>query len=367
MNVIEMFELEDDKKKVMGDWKIMQNVNETEHIENLLAGTSFQTIKEDIKQYILNNHNYTNEKHNFEMERVNSNNKYDLSCNEYNVYYNVKHLCNENVIIENRKIFIINALIENCNHMPLLSFTFLRNMDKGMIEIPFVYENDKSKLKGRVESFFSIDCEEDGFIEIEDTLFYLCHHVIKKTNIREIKKNTKWIYIYASECMNEEKVMNCAFSEKIELLKKNDEVKNIFQLINDKNDVYPMGKILYNVTEYSDFVTYYNLLIEKKESILLKIVSEKMNIPIISMIKSCICFMNYENALHCVEINNKYKIFRCHVMIMDEFLFEINKENDLNKIIIEMQLGHQCIAKKDMNYVIFDMIDKRNVITDRIE
>ena len=38
-------------------------------------------------------------------------------------------------------------------------------------------------IGGRV---FNIKCEEDGFILIEDTIFYICYHNEFKTNINKI-------------------------------------------------------------------------------------------------------------------------------------------------------------------------------------
>ena len=63
--------------------------------------------------------------------------------------------------------------------------------------------------------------------------------------------------------------MNYDLSDKFRLLKSKKEYENVFELFDEKNNVYPSGDIVYNVTKkYADFVTYYNLLMEQNSEIL---------------------------------------------------------------------------------------------------
>lgn len=384
MDVLKIFEFEKKKDEIMKNWDLLNQNDNTQHIENQVAGKIEKMNTQNMKEIIHHNVDHINGNHNFDMKRIKTNlesksksnsqnvshSESELECHYFNkdVYYNVKHLCEKSISIKDKKIYIINVLIETCKNDPLLSFSFLRNLETNVIEIPFIYENNVSKIKNRVEEFFNITCEEDGFILIEDTIYYICHRITSKRNINRITNDTRWVKIHACECKNHNRIMNCELSNEFKLLINKKEYENVFELFDEKNNVYPSGDIVYNVTEYGDFVTYYNLLMEQKNSTIIKHLSKKMNNSIIEMMRSVICLMNYEIAFECKKTldDKKFKIFRCHLMIKEPFI-EIDETNDINDIITELQNENQCIVKKDMNYVIFDMIDNRIEITDRIE
>ena len=87
---------------------------------------------------------HINGNHNFAMKRIKMNpelnqsnsqisseTKLDSECIFHkNVYYNVKHLCEKSISIKDKKIYIINALIETCRNGPLLSFSFFEIRNK---------------------------------------------------------------------------------------------------------------------------------------------------------------------------------------------------------------------------------------------